>query len=175
MLLGQAFGRVLEAPDRHAVKNGYVVAINGETFQFDNRVMERPLSLVDRCGVFEAKAVKRYGPHEVASKADYLSGNRLSEFKTTLGTFDFDKYANSYQWRYMVDAFKPARVTYHVFLLNEAFNGVIELRDIDSFDLFPYAEAGQDCAWLVDACAEFATKRGIAEVLNRRQAEAVDL
>ena len=170
--LGTAFGSVLETPQRYAVKDGYRVLVNGEVFEFGADVMEEPLSLIDRRGVFEAKAVKSYGPHDVASNADHLVGAHLSEFKTTLSTFDFDKYAQSCQWRFMVDAFQPRKVTYRVFCLSEGSNGVVELRSIESFDLYPYPELHADCARLVGQFAEYVTAQGLASVLEARQAAA---
>jgi hypothetical protein len=171
--LGTAYGRVLESPERYAVAGGYRVNVNGEAFEFGADVVAPALALIDHAaGVFEAKAVKSYGRHEVASRADYLLGGELHEFKTTLSTFDFDKYAQSVQWRYMVDAFQPVRVTYHVFCLSEGANGVIELRSIETFSLYPYPELHADCARLVTAFAEFVTVKGLAHVLDARQASA---
>lgn len=170
--LGQAFGRVLEAPEQFAVDGGYAVRANGEDFAFGADVMAPCLALIDRRGVFEAKAVKRYGPHEVSSKADHLVGAYLSEYKTTLSSFDFDKYAQSYQWRFMADTFLPSRITYRVFCLSEGANGVIELRGIESFDLYPYPELTRDCFALVREFADYVTVKGLANVLNRRQADA---
>lgn len=170
--LGTAFGRVLEDPDRYLVPGGFRVEAFGETFEFGADVMAEPLALIDRRGVFEAKAVLAYGPHDVVSKADHLLGTRLSEFKTTLSSFDFDKYAQSCQWRFMADAFQPSKVTYRVFCLSEAPNGVIELRSIESFDLYPYAELHTDCAVLVESFADYVTRKGLASYLDRRQMEA---
>lgn len=170
--LGSAFGRVLETPEAYALPNGYGIDINGEWFEFGADVMDPCLELVDRRGVFEAKAVKSYGPHDVSSKADHLLGGDLSEFKTTLSTFDFDKYAQSCQWRFMADAFQPKRVTYRVFCLSEGANGVIELRSIECFNLYPYAGLHQDCSRLVQQFAEYVTAKGLADVLNARQAAA---
>lgn len=170
--LGSAFGLVLEDPDRYRVADGYYVRVNGEGFAFGDDVMAEPLALVDRRGVFEAKAVKSYGPHDVASKADHLLGGALSEFKTTLSTFDFDKYAESCQWRYMVDAFQPKTVTYRVFCLSEGSNGVIGLRSIESFNLYPYPGLHDDCARLVRQFTGYVTAKGLDGVLAQRQRDA---
>lgn len=170
--LGSAFGRVLETPEAYAVDGGYRLTVNGETFEFGADVMAEPLALIDRRGIFEAKTVKSYGPHDVASKADHVLGGDLSEFKTTLSTFDFDKYAQSCQWRYMADAFQPKRITYRVFCLSEATNGVIELRSVESFNLYPYAGLHQDCARLVMDFVAYVEAKGLADVLNARQAAA---
>jgi hypothetical protein len=173
--LGTAFGRVLEHPERYRERGGYRVVVSGwdseEVFEFGDDVMAQPLALIDRRGVFEAKAVKAYGPHDVASKADHLVGAELSEFKTTLSTFDFDKYAHSCQWRFMADAFEPKKITYHVFCLDEATNGVIGLKGIESFNLYPYQHLHADCERLVAEFADYVTARGLADVLDRRQQE----
>lgn len=170
--LGTAFGRVLETPERYAASGGYRVVVNGETFEFGEDVMAPCLDLIDRRGVFEAKAVQAYGPHNVSSKADHLLGAHLSEFKTTLSTFDFDKYANSVQWRFMADAFRPSRITYRVFCLSEAPNGVIGLRSIECFDLYPYAGLHQDCRALVEDFASYVEAKGLNGLLNARQEAA---
>lgn len=170
--LGSAFGRVLETPDVYRAQGGYRVELWGETFEFGDDVMAPCFALIDPRGVFEAKAVQRYGPHEVASKADHLLGAHLSEFKTTLSSFDFDKYAESCQWRFMADAFKPTRITYRVFCLDEATNGVISLKSIESFDLYPYPALHEDCQRLVYEFAEYVEAKGLAGVLNARQEAA---
>lgn len=166
--LGQAFGNVLEDPERYAVPGGYRRTVNHETFEFGADVIEPCLALIDRRGVFEAKAVKRYGTLDVASKADHLIGGRLNEFKTTLSTFDVDKYAHSCQWRFMADAMQPLLVTYHVFCLSESTNGVIELRSIESVNFYPYAALSQDCAALADRFLTYVQAKGLGDVLRAR-------
>lgn len=174
--LGQAFGAVLESPDRYRVRGGYRITTRGgeETFAFSDDVMGPALALIDReHTVFEAKATKRYGPHDVVAKADQLVGAHLIETKATLGYFDFDKYAESYQWRFMVDIFEPSKVTYHIFCLDESeANGVISLRGIETFHLFPYAECREDCQRLVSLFEEYVEAKGLTGVLDARQREA---
>jgi hypothetical protein len=171
--LGTAFGKVLETPDAYKAPHGYRITAYGETFEFGDDVMAEPLSLVDRRGTFEAKAVKRYGSHEVASKADHLYGAELSEFKTTLSSFDFDKYAQSVQWRFMCHAFEPRRITYRVFLLSEATNGVISLRSCESFHLYPYAGLGADCGEMVHEFASYVRAVGLQGVFDARQSASL--
>lgn len=168
VLIGKAFGRVLETPDRYAVPNGYQC----DGYSFDNAVMAPCLALMDRQGVYEAKATKRYGDCDVVAMADQLIGARLVEHKTTLGYFDFDKYADSYQWRLMTDIFEPVSITYHVFLLSDNENGVIELRGIESFNFYPYARLHEDCAALVRDFKDYVTLRGLDGLLRERQQAA---
>ena len=171
--LGSAFGQVLEDPDRFLVPGGFRVRVYGETFEFAREVIDPCLALIDRRGVFEAKAVKAYGPHDVASKADHILGADLSEFKTTLSGFDADKYIESYQWRFMADAFQPRRITYYVFCLYECeANGVIELRSVERLPLYPYPQLHADCADMVREFVDYVTRKGLADVLNARQAAA---
>jgi len=170
--LGSAFGQVLEHPWAHQVPGGYRVVVNGERFEFGHDMMREPLKLADPRGVFEAKAVTAYGPHQVSCRADHLLGGELGEFKTTLSAFDFDKYARSVQWRFMADAFQPSRVTYHVFLLDEGSNGVIGLKGIESFRLYPYAAMRQDCEALVQDFARYVGMKGLSEYLEARQRAA---
>lgn len=171
--LGLAFGKVLENPDAYRVPAGYVFDDAGHLeYQFSHQTINPCLALIDRNGVFEAKGVKRYGDCDVVAKADHLIGTHLSEFKTTCGSFDFDKYAASCQWRFMVDIFQPSAVTYHVFLLDDHDNGVVELRGIESFNLYPYAELHQDCCDLLARFTDYVTAKGLDVLLKARQKEA---
>jgi hypothetical protein len=173
VLLGLAFGTVLEDPEPYRVSGGYRIQPRGcdEWFELGDDVMVPALALIDRPRtVFEAKATKFYGPHEVVAKADQLIGARLIETKTTLSTFDFEKYADSYQWRFMVDVFQPAYVTYHVFCLDEATNGVISLRSVESFNVFPYPALHLDCSDLLTSFVAYVERRGLVGYLQHKAA-----
>jgi hypothetical protein len=174
--LGSAFGTLLENPDPYRVAGGYRIKPRGsvDVFEFGDEVMGPVFALIPRdVTVFEAKAVKRYGAHDVVAKADQLTGTSLIETKATLGQFDFDRYAASCQWRFMADIFQPASVTYHVVCLDEDdANHAIRLRGIHTFSLYPYVGLEDDCRSLVNEFADYVTAHGLAGVLDRRQAEA---
>jgi hypothetical protein len=176
VLLGLAFGTILETPDPYRVPGGYRITPRGgtDTFDLGDDVMGPALALIDRPRtVFEAKAVKAYGPHDVVCKADQLVGATLIETKTTLSTFDFDKYAQSCQWRFMLDIFQAPSCTYHVFCLSEsAANGVVSLRGVETFTLYPYAAMARDCAELVRAFEDYVTVTGLRGGLDAKQAAA---
>lgn len=165
VLLGQAFGRVLEDPDRFRVPGGYSCL----NHSFSAATMAPALALIDRRGIFEAKAVKSYGPVDVVAKADHLFGAHLSEFKTTGATFNFDKYEASCQWRFMVDLFEPLQVTYHVFILDDHENGVAEVKSIESFNLYPYEGLHHDCCELLGRFVDYVTAKGLDGLLRDRQ------
>ena len=172
ILLGQAFGRVLERPYPYRVDGGYRCG----DYTFSDETMREPLALLDRRGVFEAKGSKRYGDCTVVAKADYMLGAWIREFKTTQNAFDFDNYATSCQWRFMADIFEATKVTYDIFILHaDADDGATEVRDMHSFDLFPYPELHQDCADLVEAFADYVRVKGLDGLLRERQARAMDL
>jgi hypothetical protein len=109
---------------------------------------------------------------DVVAKADHLYGAHLSEFKTTGSTFNFEKYADSCQWRFMVDIFAPLKVTYHVFLLDDHENGVAELKGIESFNLYPYAALHQDCCELLEKFVSYVTAKGLDGLFRDRQKAA---
>jgi hypothetical protein len=168
ILLGQAFGKVLETPERYQVKGGYRYG----DFCFDDATMAEPLKLMDRRGVFEAKATKTL--RRLHRRRDGGSSRRRAPDRAQdhLQTFDFDKYAASCQWRFMADIFEPALVTYHVFLLDDHGNGIAELRGIETFNLYPYADLHEDCAALVRRFREYAIARGLDGLLRQRQEAA---
>lgn len=174
VLLGQAFGRVLEKPEAYRVPHGYRITTRGgeETFEFSDDVMGPCLAVFDRRGAFEQKATRMYDGHTVVAKADQLLGARVVENKCTLSTFDFDKYAKGCQWRFYADIFVPRVVTYNVFCLSEAANGVIELKGIETFNLFPYPELHQDCVELVRRFVEYVKARKLEGCLKPREVAA---
>lgn len=164
--LGQAFGKVLETPWSYQLDAGYTCG----GYLFPAHVMAPALALMDHeRGVFEAKGTKQYGDCTVVAKADQMVGARLIEHKSTLGTFDFDKYAHSYQWRFMVDIFQPVSLTYHVFLLAEERDGSIGLRGIETFNFFPYAQLHADCWHLLRQFTSYVTAKGLDGLLRDRQ------
>ena len=166
--LGLAYGRILEAPDRFKVKGGYQCGDYG----FAESTIAPALALIDRRGVFEAKATKEYGDCVVVAKADHLLGSHLTEFKTTCSSFAIDKYLESCQWRFMVDLFEPSIVTYHVFCLDDHENGVAELRSIESFNVYPYSALHADCADLVREFRSYVVAKGLDGLLRARQEAA---
>lgn len=175
--LGQAFGAVLEHPEPYRVSGGYRVENLrgcGETFAFGDDVMGPALALIDpQRTVFEAKGIGRYCGHDVVAKADQLVGAHLIETKTTLSTFDFDKYEASCQWRFMADIFGVRQVTYRVFCLSESeANGVIELKSVENFTLYPYPAMRADLEHLVREFEGYVDMRDLRPMLDARRAAA---
>lgn len=167
MRIGTAFGQIIEhGGDRY--RQGAVFACNGVQFLGDG--MQTAIDTYDRRGLFEVKGTKAYGDVLVVAKADHLLGRHLSETKTTLNAFDFEKYAHSVQWKLMADIFDPTIVTYKVALLGEFAPLTYEVRDLVEFNLFPYAALHADCARIVAKFRAFAVARGLDVPLRERQA-----
>lgn len=169
MKIGQAFDRLIERPDRYRIDGGYHVG----AYRFSESTMAPVFELIDRQGVFQAKAEQPYGEVTVVSKADHLRGAVLSEFKTRLDhSVDIEHYADSYQWRFMTDAFKPAMIRYHIFLLNVQAGAELTLRGIESFTLYPYPALSVDCKTLVEQFVNYVSVKGLAAILHERKASA---
>ena len=174
VLAGQAFGAALERPDRYRVPGGYRIPTRdrAQVYTIDEAVFAPALALMDHThGVFEVKAEKTYGDARVVGVADQLVGDHLIEHKTT-SAFDADKYLESSQWRFYADLFDVSTVTYHVFVLNDHGNGVLEIRSIETLSLYPYPALHDDCAALVRDCQAYVRLRGLEALLRRRQQQA---
>lgn len=164
VMLGMAFGQVLESPEKYLVSGGYR---HGDFF-FSLDMMADALAVIDRRGVFEAKGQKQYGDCTVVAKADHMLGADVSEYKSTLSPFDPDKYAESCQWRFMAEIFEVPRVTYRVFCLSEDTAGILDLRSIETMNLYRYPALHQDCCALLEQFKTFVIAKGLDGVLRER-------
>ena len=178
MLIGTAFGRAIERPERYRKGALYVVPVKGDEwmeYAFSQHSVEDALMLFDRNGLFEVGVTQRYGEINVVAKADYLLGHELGENKTSLKPFTFDKYCGSFQWRFMLDMWEIPMITYNVFHLGEdRKTGELFVKETNSFNLFAYSDMHSDCAALV---REFETyvraKPGLVDILNEREQNAL--
>lgn len=174
MLVGGAFGRVLEKPLKYRKDGAYLAPAkcgdNWIDFWFDTASVERALSVFDPGGVFEVPMVADYDGVKVVAKADQMIGRLIVENKAKLApSFDFDKYAQSVQWKLMADMAGVDAVRYNVFLLDDS-EMLIRLRAIESFNLYPYALMHDDCLDIVQQFREYVERKGLVEQLNEKQA-----
>ncbi len=161
ILLGRAYGRVLERPDEHRTPLGYEC----DGFRFEADAIDPALARIDRRGFFEVKATKKYGPHTVVSRADHVRGSVLSEFKTRVGAYHQARYVESYQWRYMAEMFEPSAIRYLICRLSEA---PFALDAIEEFSLQPYPRLHDDCCQLLDAFVVFVRRHALEPFLPDR-------
>ncbi len=178
MLLGTAFGKCLEDPTRYLANDDtYSVPVRTKAgpivYVFSYEMVQEALKVFDRRGVFEAAATKDYGNGiTVATRADQLIGTAIKENKSILSQFSFDKYAHSYQWRFMLDMFEGSTsCTYHIFCLREdSKDGTYSLKSIETFTLYPYPELHQDCLTMVRNFFNYVqTKDGLEAFLDEKQ------
>lgn len=172
ILLGQAFGRCIEKAEKYKKTGGYAVPVRvndqWQMYWFSDAVMDPVLSRFDRRGVFEAKVATQYGECLVVSKADHILGAHINEIKATTGYFNFDKYADSCQWRFYLDMFGASSLAYHVFMLDDELEG-IQLRGTESLKLYPYPALHQDCMNLIEDFVSYVKARGLYQGLADRQ------
>lgn len=163
---GSAFHSILEAPEKFKVERGY----SADGIFFPEDVVAPCLAVSAPGGVHEAKLTKVYelpgGPVTVVAKADKLFGSNVRERKTKWSTFNFDNYAEAYQWRFYMDIFQPASVTYDVFCLDDQRDGFV-LKSIESFTLYPYPAVHQDCVELLTRFVDYVNMRGLGSYLER--------
>lgn len=174
MLLGQAFGRCLETGEKYRDGDGYSVPVRfnnaWKMYYFTSALMEPCFAEFDRRGVFEVKAQRQYGDVLVVAKMDQAFGTRIIENKAKTSQFDFDRYAESYQWRFELDLLEGSTaLTYKVFLLDETKEGETILRGIESFNLYPYPALHDDCSALVERFTQYARLRGLDAHLIEQQ------
>jgi hypothetical protein len=177
MELGTAFDRVLERPvDHYHVEDDTYVR---GAYVFPASVVSEALKHIPEGAVPQVKWERRYGDVVVVAKVDHIHGLHIYEHKVPLHGFDVEKYANSYQWRYMLDVLSepdtergPNIVTYNVFHLREDRDGTIRLKDVDTVDFYRYPELHADCVRLLDRFTEYVTSQGLDQFLREKQAEA---
>jgi hypothetical protein len=178
MRVGSAFDEVIE---RRAAF--YVAEVDGYVHRgccFDRSEMERDVfPLYDDRGLFQVKDQGLYGDVLVVCKADQVVGGQVIETKTTLGTFDIEKYLVSAQWRLMADILKPLYLTYRVFLLKDEHPVAVgdvhaqryTVKGCEEFNVFPYVGLHEDCARLVGQFREWVEARGLVGELQAIQQE----
>lgn len=167
MRLGAAYHAILERPQR-SLLGGY----EEDGFRFDAEAVDAMLVNIPPGGLFEVKQTREIlvpgvGPVTLVAKTDHLYGAHLSEFKTTLSTFDSDKYCASYQWRMMALLFEPEILTYRVACLSEdKKTGTIGLRSIETLNVFTYRNLEADVRRLVRELCCYVDRLGLADYLR---------
>ena len=179
MRIGTAYGNIVRWPREFAEGGGFY-GLDG--IRFTDRAVDEMLQRIGRFGVYEAKS---YLPFDndimIVAKVDHLFGTDISEIKTTLDSFDSDKYMASYQWRFYILAFQAPRVTYQVaelklVSLKDDREPIIEaygLRNpIASLRVYPYPNLEADCRNLVNEFRNFVIDYKLDDLLRERQREA---
>jgi hypothetical protein len=170
MRIGTAYHSILKRPQR-ALSGCY----EADGFRFEDAAIENMLGRIEP-GLFEVKTTKEvmvpgYGFVTLVTKCDHIRGSAISEFKTTLDSFDSEKYLASYQWRVMSLLFDASLVTYHVALLKEDGDRFI-LRSLESLNVFPYPQLEADVRELLKEFCSYVKRRGLTEYLTPKVEKA---
>jgi hypothetical protein len=169
MALGRAFHAILEAPTRHAVPGGF----RAGDFSFDDRTMAPVWNLYPKHAVAEVKATMDLDGCTLVAQADALAGSTCWEFKTTDAySCDCERYMRSLQWRVLCLVFQPADVRYAIISVDDHENGVVELRWVESFTVYPYPALKDDVRALLESFKSYVTSKGLDEFLRERQRTA---
>lgn len=75
---------------------------------------------------------------------------------------------------YMALAFEPALITYRIYWLEAQADGLVWLRGIEQCHCYPYPDLRADCGALLLAFAQYAERRGLLDLLERRHRERSD-
>lgn len=170
MRIGTAYHKLVERPQ---------LALDG-VYEYDGLRFDPPaidtLHYALPVGLFEVKATRELIVDGCAvtlvTKCDHIAGASITEIKTTLGTFDAEKYLASYQWRVMVMLFDAMRVTYRVACLIEDADRFV-LRSLESITVYPYPDLKADVMELMDAFIAYVRARGLQNYLLPREVSHV--
>jgi len=171
MKLGRSYHALLERPQR-SLSGLY----EHDGLIFEDAAIETMLERIAP-GLFEVKTTKELlvpgaGIVTLVAKCDHISGAHISEFKTTLDSFDAEKYLASAQWKVMSLLFEAQRISYHVALLKDEGER-IALRSIESLNVFNYPDLEREVRELLKEFCSYVKRRGLTEyLLPKVKAEA---
>ena len=162
MELGTAFHEILEKPhecyERYVNQTGELGFISSDGIVFPFDVIKECTQAIDYRFPFEVKLTKTYEilgePVTVVAKVDQLKGLYVMEHKSTWSGFDFNKYADSVQWKYYLELFEAERVYYKVFVMYEGAGG-IQLKDVQQFHFGRYPDLLNDNKNLLHEIVDF--------------------
>lgn len=171
MRLGTAYHSIIERPQISL--SGYY---EQDGLRFSPEAVTPMLAKL-KPGLFEVKTTKAiliaqpyFDEVVLVTKCDHIAGAHISELKTTLDSFDSEKYMASVQWKLMTWLFDAEAVTYHVALLRED-DDAIALRSIESLNVFPYPALETEVRELVRAFCSYLHQKGLDGYLRTRPGE----
>jgi|CXWL01.1.fsa_nt_gi hypothetical protein len=180
MAMGESLHAILEAPELYRPE--------GDPPRYTANGISWPAEIVGECLTYATPGGTREvnGYHDagdvlghrvtVSARADQILGAGIHEHKTKWKAFDYDGYADSYQWRWYLLVFGAAFVRYNVFAMADLERG-LEFRGCSRFTFHPYDGLEADCAKNLRDLVEYATDRGLLGYLaanrpSRRQVAA---
>ena len=164
MACGAAFHKALE----NTTGEGEIPTLESGGFLFEFSQFDGELPLGN---LWEISTSKMYGPLLVRGRADEVSGNTVTDYKLTFGSFDAERYLDSYQWRFYLDMMGLDGFTYQVFEGYENFeSGAIDVKKLHSLKLYRYPQLGDDCQKLAKRFHDVALRHPqIAKIRNESE------
>lgn len=92
----------------------------------------------------ETRLVKDYEGLTISGTLDGLTGNTVTDYKTT-EQFDGERYMESLQWRFYLDLSGADRFDYKVFQMKEKKEKEYEVTGYHTLSQFRYADLHSDC------------------------------
>lgn len=176
MVVGTAFHKIIEnrASD-HVLflpDNGGKVLVQDDIL-FASETIEPIVESLPPAMIHEIKVVKHYnfGGYgvDLVTIADGLFGNMVVEFKTTWrNPIDFDKYADSMQWRCNMLNFGVDIARHEIFLLGKNGQMNIEVFDKVSFSSYRYDGLYADIEEKVIGLIDYLIGRGLVTAFHNK-------
>lgn len=184
MQLGSAFHEIIENP--HEAFSRFTKAA-GEAIGFMSRdgivfpadVITKCYDYIDYDHPFEIKLTKIYSvlsefnasgteQVEVVAKVDQGKGDFVIEHKSCWSGFQYDKYAESLQWKFYLDVHEAQRCIYKVFELSELADGII-LRNVHTFYFDWYDEITKELNNILESFINFIYSKNLQDHFNENK------
>lgn len=170
MILGRNLHSVLEDHDQYEQPDGSYLC---KESRFSSELIRDCLVHVEP-GVFEVKFTKDYTVGgrqiQVVGKVDELVGLRVVENKIRVGSFEAERYTESFQPRFYLDILQAQSVTFKVFILGESQEGLF-LKSCEKLTVYPYPDLHDDCQRLVTRFVDYVERRQLESFFPAAQRE----
>jgi len=172
MQLGTAFHEFLEKPhETYREENDCFEAENG--IVMPGELVRSALDCIQPGGESEIKTVRDYYIDgeiiSIVAKADQLFGRWIFEHKTNWTGFAYDRYADSYQWRFYLDAFDADRVYYNVFCFSNTKSRGLEMKDVKQFYYTRHCLSRADLVRMLRHVGEYIHFRNLEQYFQPKQ------
>jgi len=173
-LIDQIAGKPFEPTWQMRAGSTWQAALCGEystrEFWFDSKMLGEARAYVGSglCEVKSTKILDVHGsPVALVAQVDHVRGLALQENKAKFGTPDARDYEPSLQWRAYLLVHDAASVQYNLWNFKDPKCGYCELRSVDSFRFWRYAELEADCRRWLRAFLDWANARKLTPYLDR--------
>ena len=156
--VGTAFHKALQFA---SIGEHETFSVDGYTFILDASLGEIELPFLK-----EMRLARQYGDLTVSGQVDGIDGLTVTDYKTT-GSFDADRYLESYQWRLYLDIASCTRFRYLIFEIDIPYErdvhdekvylefDPIHIKRLHKLECFSYPQLHEDCSLLASSYESF--------------------